>query len=344
MGYAVLKSPGYQTEEDQASLTANGGLRLCSKPLTFGQPVPDGGVLASLWVNVHDALFPERQPPLRLTSRPVRVSDPLAVKRGPASSVMALCLHGLLIAFLLWLSLMPHPRPAVKKMHITTITFQPYIPPVTPPAPKSMGGGGGGGEHKIIEPIKGKVPPVQVQKLRVAPQIIRVSHPLLPMQPSIVMPKNLKMPDSPMPNMGMPQSPQVAMASQGEGSNGGFGSASGGGIGSGIGAGLGPGTGGDYGGGVMSVGGGVTAPQVIHQVDPDFTEQARAARLQGQVTIQLIVDSNGNPEDMQVVHHLGMGLDQKALEAVQQYRFRPAMYHGRPVPVRLIVEVNFHLF
>lgn len=344
MGYAVLKSPGYRTEEEEASLPANGGLHLLSRPLTFGQPVPDGGVLASLWANMHDTFFPEKQAPLRLTSRPVRVADPLAAQRGPASSVVAFCLHGLVIAGLLWLSLMPHPQPVVKKMHITTITFQPYVPPVTPPAPRSMGGGGGGGAHKIIEPMKGKLPPVTVQKIRVAPQIIRVNHPLLPTPAAVVMPKNLKMPDSAMPNMGMPQSPQVAMASQGEGSNGGFGSASGGGIGSGIGAGVGPGTGGGYGGGVMSVGGGVTAPQVIHQVDPDFTEEARAARLQGQVAIQLIVDANGMPEDMQVVHHLGMGLDQKALEAVQQYRFRPAMYHGHAVPVRLIVEVNFHLF
>ncbi|MGA7884550.1 MAG: TonB family protein [Acidobacteriaceae bacterium] len=339
----MLKSAGYQSEEEQASLP-NGGLQLLSKPLVFGQPVPDGGVFSSLWANLHDTLFPEKQAPLRLTSRPIRVADPLAVRRSPASSVMAFCAHGLVLAFLLWLSFLPHPRPIEKKMVITHITFQPFIPPVTPPAPKSMGGGGGGGEHQIIEPMKGKVPPPQIQKLRVAPQIIRIDHPKLAVPAAIVMPKNLKMPDSNMPNVGMPQSPQVAMASQGEGSNGGFGSASGGGIGSGIGGGLGPGTGGGYGGGVMSVGGGVTAPQLIHSVEPEFTEQARAARLQGQVAIQLIVDANGNPEDMQVVHHLGMGLDEKAMEAVRQYRFQPAMFHGRAVPVRLIVEVNFHLF
>lgn len=344
MGYAVLRSPEYQSEEERASALPNGGLHLCSKPLNFGEPVPDGGVLASLWANVHDAFFPEKQAPLRLTSRPVRVSDPMAVKRSPASSVMAFCIHGLVVAFLLWISFLPQPKPIVKKLHITRITFRPYVPPVTPPAPKTMGGGGGGGAHKIVEPIKGKVPPVvQAQKLRIAPQMIRVNHPLLPAPAAIVMPKNIKIPDN-MPNVGMPQSPQVAMASQGDGSNGGFGSASGGGIGSGIGGGLGSGQGAGYGGGVMSVGGGVTAPQLIHSVEPDFTEQARAARLQGQVAIQLIVDANGNPEDMQVVHHLGMGLDQKALQAVEQYRFRPAMYHGHAVPVRLIVEVNFHLF
>jgi TonB family protein len=94
----------------------------------------------------------------------------------------------------------------------------------------------------------------------------------------------------------------------------------------------------------MSVGGGVSAPQLIHSVQPEFTDEARQAKYQGAVEIQLIVDSNGNPENIQIVKHLGMGLDQKAIDAVRQYKFHPAMYQGHPVPVRLVVDVDFHLF
>jgi TonB family protein len=141
----------------------------------------------------------------------------------------------------------------------------------------------------------------------------------------------------------MAQSPQIALASQGKGGGSGFGSGLGGGIGAGRGLGAGPGSGGGYGGGVMSVGGGVSAPVVVHSVDPEFTAEARTANFQGSVSIQLIVDSQGNPQSVRVVRHLGMGLDEKAIEAVRQYKFRPAMYEGHPVAVQLLIDVDFHL-
>lgn len=342
MGYAVLKSEEQRSRNEPTPVRSNNGLHLCEKPFTFGEALPDESIWAGIGGNLRDAFFPKKQPPLRLTSRPVAVDDPLKERRSPAASFLAFCLHVLVVGLILWASFLPQTRVVMpKKTVITPITFRPYIPPVTPPAPKITAGGGGGGAHKIVEPSRGRIPPVQ--RLRVmAPQLIQVSHPLLPSQPSIVMP-HMQVAQN-MPKLGMPQSPQVAMASQGEGSNSGFGSADGGGIGSGIGAGMGPGKGADYGGGVMSVGGGVTAPQLVHSVQPEFTTQARAARYQGVVAIQLIVDQQGNPVDLQVVKHLGMGLDQKALAAVEQYRFRPAMYQGHPVPVRLVVDVNFHLY
>jgi TonB family protein len=128
------------------------------------------------------------------------------------------------------------------------------------------------------------------------------------------------------------------------GGGSGFGQGSGGGIGAGSGGGVGIGSGGGYGGGLMSVGGGVSAPQVIHSVDPEFTDAARQAKYEGAVSIQLIVDRQGNPENIQVVRHLGMGLDEKAIEAVRQYKFRPAMFQGKPVPVQMVINVNFHLY
>jgi TonB family protein len=141
----------------------------------------------------------------------------------------------------------------------------------------------------------------------------------------------------------MSNSPQIKLASQGSGSGSGFGQGAGGGIGMGRGIGAGPGSGGGYGGGVMSVGGGVSAPQIIHSVDPQFTDEARQADYQGTVSIQLIIDSQGNPQNVHVVRHLGMGLDEKAMEAVRQYKFRPAMYQGHAVAVQMIVNVDFHL-
>ncbi len=348
MGYAMLKtpprSPDFLSEEARAQPDPNHGLYLCPKPFVFGQPIPDDSVWTGIWGNLRDALFPKKLPPLKLTSRPVAVADPMATRRNPASSVIAFTMHVLVVVAILWLGLMPHPQVVTPHQTITPITFQPYIPPViTAPVPKAMHGGGGGGAHQIVEPTKGHLPPVE--KLNVmAPQIIRVDHPKLAAQPSIVMPQRINIPDNNMPNVGMPQSPQVAMASQGDGGGSGFGAGVGGGIGSGIGGGVGPGSGGGYGGGVMSVGAGVSAPELLHSVEPEFTDEARAARLQGVVAIQLIVDSYGNPENIAVVKHLGMGLDQKAIDAVRQYKFKPAMYQGHPVPVRLVVDVNFHLY
>jgi TonB family protein len=154
----------------------------------------------------------------------------------------------------------------------------------------------------------------------------------------------VKMPDNnALPNLGMAQSPQIAMASQGSGSGSGFGHGLGGGIGAGRGTGAGPGSGGGYGGGLMSVGGGVSAPQVIHSVEPAFTDDARRANYQGNVSVQLIVDPEGNPQNVRLVSHLGMGLDEMAIEAVKQYKFRPAMYQGHAVAVQILIDVDFHL-
>jgi TonB family protein len=93
----------------------------------------------------------------------------------------------------------------------------------------------------------------------------------------------------------------------------------------------------------MSVGGGVSAPQVLHSAEPEFTEDARRANFQGNVSIKLIVDSQGMPQDIGLLSHLGMGLDEKAIEAVRQYRFKPAMFQGHPVSVQIVIDVAFHL-
>jgi TonB family protein len=91
------------------------------------------------------------------------------------------------------------------------------------------------------------------------------------------------------------------------------------------------------------VGGGVSAPVALNNVQAQFSEEAREAKYGGICLLSLIVDTQGMPGNIRVVRMLGKGLDEKAIEAVSQYRFKPAMKDGVPVPVKITVEVNFHL-
>jgi periplasmic protein TonB len=272
-----------------------------------------------------------------------RSLDSSVFKKDRKSNVVSFMLHALIVGAVLWWGMTFHPHVVQTAMEVTPMHFTLYAPPPPPPqvmpVAKISGGGGGGGAHQLVEPTRGHLPKVaRIQTL--PPQIVRINNPKLAVEPTmqVNIPSN-----SALPNLGMAQSPQIALASQGSGSGSGFGHGLGGGIGSSQGSGVGIGTGGGYGGGVMSVGGGVSAPVLVHSAEPEFTEQARQGNYQGTVSIQLIVDSQGNPQDVRVVRHLGMGLDEKAIQAVRQYKFRPAMYQGRPVAVQMIVEVDFRL-
>jgi protein TonB len=278
--------------------------------------------------------------PMKVSSRPIFADYPLAFKRDKTSSAISFVIHTVVIASVLTLTLKARTFITSQPISIVTpVGFTLSPPPMILPVAKLAGGGGGGGANDLVEASKGHLP--TVAKLAFAPpQISRIEHPRLAAEPSTQM----KMPDnSDLSDLGVAQSPQIALASQGRGSGSGFGQGLGGGIGAGHGAGVGQGSGGAYGGGLMSVGGGVAAPQLLHSVEPEFTEEARRANLQGNVSIKLIVDSQGNPQNVQLVRHLGMGLDEKALEAVRQYKFKPAMYQGHPVSVQIVIDVDFHL-
>jgi protein TonB len=299
--------------------------------------------------------FPNRGPLPELVTRTISKAAPSPVeftwkgldlstiKRDRKSSTISFILHAGVIGLVLWLGIRTHTATLVAETKLTKLDFTLYAPPPPPkilPVAKIQGGGGGGGAHQVIEPTRGH-PPVVVAKMPVlAPQVLRIDYPMLAAEPA----EAIKMPDSaPQLKLGISNSPQIALASQGRGSGSGFGSGLGGGLGVGRGIGAGPGSGGGYGGGLMSVGGGVSAPQVIHSVEPDFTEEARQANFQGNVAIELIVDAQGNPQDIRVKRHLGMGLEQKAVDAVRQYKFRPAIYQGHPVAVQIVIDVDFHL-
>ena len=127
-------------------------------------------------------------------------------------------------------------------------------------------------------------------------------------------------------------------------SGGGIGNNRGTGVGVGIGAGVGTGSGGGCCSGVYTPGHGISAPRALYDPDPDYSEEARKVKLQGRVVLSLIVDATGRPRTVKVARSLGMGLDEKAIEAVETWRFVPGMKDGRPVATRVEVEVNFRLF
>jgi TonB family protein len=95
---------------------------------------------------------------------------------------------------------------------------------------------------------------------------------------------------------------------------------------------------------IYHVGHGVTAPRLTHSVDAEFTQKAKQAKYQGVSVVQCVVDTNGMPQHVHTVRKLRMGLDEKAIEAVRQYRFQPGTLDGKPVPVAITIEVNFHLY
>ena len=89
---------------------------------------------------------------------------------------------------------------------------------------------------------------------------------------------------------------------------------------------------------------GVSVPEVIYSPEPSFSEEARKAKFQGVVLLLVVVGKDGRPYNVHVGQSLGMGLDEKAIEAVRNWRFRPASLNGHPVATQIAVQVDFHLY
>jgi protein TonB len=251
-------------------------------------------------------------------------------RRDARSTAAALALHAAAIGLVFW-GVATHVRFAAPVA--TTRMAEVVAPPPMAPARDVMGGGGG--QRGTTPVTKGQLPKFAATQI-VPPKAPPMEQPKISMpEPSIEVQKDLKMANTNLPNLGMPNSPLVGNS---------MGNGRGSGMGSGNGAGLGPGSGGNYGGGLRKIGGGVSSPELIFKVDPEFSEEARKAKFMGIVTVNLIVDQNGNPQSVRLVRGVGMGLDQKAIEAVKQYRFKPAHENGKPVAVQLNVEVDFRIF
>lgn len=309
----------------------------------------ESGVLDRLYAGRERALRPAKSsPPLP----PPKVAGPDAIwgqynnyrSNGVAmSAVIHICVLGLILAT----ATLGHQVIAKAPVHETVTLIAPSLDSYAlPVAKKVVSGGGGGGDRSPIEAPKGRLPKLATEQITPPQIVLRDEHPKLTAEPTVVMPPQVHVAENHMLNLGIPTAAPLPSAppSNGTGSGAGIGSGSGGGVGVGHGAGVGVGSGGGIGGGIYKVGGGISAPQAISTPDPEYTQEARNAKTQGTCILWLIVDDQGRPRDIRVVHGLGFGLDAKAIDAVEQWRFQPAMKDGHPVNVQISVEVGFKLY
>lgn len=255
----------------------------------------------------------------------------------PRNYLLSVALHFLVLACGLWIAnYLAQNREAIKQQLSGVIDISPYI--LSPGTPS--GGGGGGGDRAKMNAPKGELPKTARDQFTPPAVVVRNEAPKLPVVPTVVAPE-IKIAA---PVIGDPLAALAAPPSNGTGANSGIGSGEGQGIGSGRGPGVGPGWGGGAGGGPYRVGGGVSAPKILYQPDPEYSEEARKAKYQGTVILWVVVGPDGRVHDVRVARSLGLGLDEKAMEAVRAWKFDPARKDGQAVAVGVNIEVNFHLY
>lgn len=281
----------------------------------------------SLVENIRDLIHPEKLPPLELTSKPVPVKDLWGQGTNPKALASSFLVQIVGVAILLLLG----TNTKVQKAITNVVLMAP--PPAPKPVQPKPNQGGGGGSRSPLPPVKAELPKPAPKAF--TPPLVTIDHPALVLDASLIAP-----PDAWAAPTGAIGNPLGQI-----GGGGGFGSGggNGNGHGTGVGNGNGNGSGGGTGGGIYSPGNGVTNPTIVTQVDPEYSDDARKAYLTGFVMLAIVVNTSGKATNIDVIKSLGMGLDEKAIEAVRLWVFRPGTSKGVPVNVRAQVKVTFTL-
>jgi periplasmic protein TonB len=299
-----------------------------------GAIADDKPLCAALFENIRDAFFPQHLPPLELTSKPIPVPDRMTVRTNPWALGSAAVINGSIAALAILLGMraaINHFPPTPRSPHIDISPLHIFAP--APARPSN--GGSGGGSHDLIDPTDGRNPPFAVTPIA-PPMVPLIRQPKLPEESTI----NIRLPeDNSMPNIGVHNS-TVTLVSNGPGGPYGVGTGNNGSYGPGNGPGSGPGDGNS----IYVPGNGIVVPKLIYAPEAEFSDDARRNKYQGTCMLSIIVDTQGNPQNVHVIRALGMGLDEKALEAVRRYRFKPGTKDGKAVPVLISVAVDFRLF
>lgn len=250
----------------------------------------------------------------------------------PANFVLAFLLHALAIATLAAVTaLLVHTHSATRRMASSDDGILLIAPAL------SSDGKGGGGTQDPRPPTRGVLPAVTPQPLTPPEAVVPNLAAMLQVPPSLMGAQVIPLQTG---QIGDPLHGIVGAPSNGPGQRGGIGTGCCGGIGDKG----GPGYGNGNRDGVQVVRGDVIAPRVLLSPDPDYSDEARKAKVQGKLTLWLVVGTDGRPRDLRVVHSLGYGLDEKAIEAVTNWKFEPARLNDKPVAVQINVEVMFRLF
>jgi periplasmic protein TonB len=206
--------------------------------------------------------------------------------------------------------------------------------------PSNLRGGGGGGERSPLSASIGRLPKLARRQFTPPSATPPAQHPLLVMEPTLIAAADVHLTDVALAQLGDPFGRQGPLSS-GPGSGNGIGDGDGGGVGNQRGPGFGPDDGGGIGG--IGAGGSLVPPLVLYKVEPEFSDEARKAKYQGTVLLTIEVGEDGKPHGLRVLRGLGLGLDEKAIEAVSRWKFKPALRNGHPVRAAATIEVNFRL-
>ena len=315
--------------------------RITAQPVATHLLVEDIPWYRAIYSGIKGIFVKEERREIEVTAQPVEVAEIFRdYKIRSSSFVLSVAVQCLFVTAIVFVPLLLI-RDAPLTANETEIYFMSRVRLIAPRLGPS-GGGGGGGLKAPKPPSKGRLPKPSNKQLTPPTPRIRNPRPLLPVEPTVIVPQLAQLPAIDLPDygdpLGIPGPP-----SPGPGSGGGIGTGTGTGVGPGEGAGVGPGKGGGIGGGVFRVGGGVTPPTVLSRIEPVYSEEARKAKYQGVVVLSAIVRKDGSIEILKVVRSLGLGLDENAIRALKGWRFRPGMKGGKPVDVALNIEVNFSL-
>ena len=275
--------------------------------------------------------------------------DRLMLGFAVAMFVFAVIIGAMLVAF--WVKHL-HDNDPQEELAVVKLIDLPPQEIDMPKMEKKAGGGGGGGRKAPTPPSKGQLPKFSLTPPIIAPRPEpQLKTPSLPVMETVQVDPRLEPPriaDMPTGDpKGVPGPP-----SPGPGSGGGIGSGSGGGIGSGDGTGVGPGRGYNMGGGDPNLGGGdrnavATAvdqkPVPLNSPSPRYTEEARKNKIQGVVLARVLVGPDGTVKQAKITRGLPDGLNENAIQAAYQIRFRPAMKGGQPVAFWVAVQIEFNL-
>ena len=308
-----------------------------------------------------------RRPPIRDPHRqsapdsqsavdPQSAIDPHSAFRIPQSRGLPLAvsstLHVALTALVFLATINLPPR---------AVSLKPIEPPADPmrlvflATPGPGGGGGGGGLLQKAPPPKamreGRRPISSPLPQRVEPKPVVAApkppepkpEPLKAEQLPAVIAPIIAAPADTRSRIGVLTQTTAENDSRGPGVGGGAGTGRGTGLGEGDGTGIGPGSGGGTGGGPYRPGSGIEPPRLLREVKADYTEDARQRGLSGEVVMEIVVRRDGSVGDVKILQGLGGGLNDRAVQAVRQWRFAPAQRQGAVVDVMVEVSVEFRL-